>query len=299
MFRDDVDRRFFLETLGEAVERFDWILPAYVLMSNHFHLVLRLTVETLSKGMQWLNGQYARAFNRRHRRVGHLVQDRPFCVLVDEDSYFLTVLRYVVLNPVRACMVRKPEGYPWSSHRAVLGEAPQPDWLAIDDVLVHFGDTREAARPRYRQFVNEAIGSEQRPWDDIIGQMYLGSEGWVDEVRTRIALKPRSDDHPRLQREIRPISMADVVTAVARTLLAEPDVVRRGHGGVPRMVAAWIGCHEALLTNRQIAAGLRLRSATRVSQLVQECDRALHSNPQLQDVVDRSIATLCRKNCKL
>jgi hypothetical protein len=161
---------------------------------------------------------------------------------------------------------------------------------------VHFGDTREIARPHYRQFVNEAISSEQRPWDKLIGQMFLGSEEWIDGVRTRVALKPRSDDHPRLQREVRLMSMADVVTAVAQTLSADPDVVRRGRGGVPRMVAAWVGCHEAFLTNRQIAAGLRLRSAARVSQLVQECDRALSSNARVQQLVDRSVATLRRKN---
>ena len=296
IFHDDADRRFFLDTLGEAVERFDWILTAYVLMTNHFHLVLQLTAETLSKGMQWLNGKYARAFNRRHRRVGHLLQDRPWCVLVDEDTYFLTAVRYVALNPVRACIVGKPEDYVWSSHRAVLGESTEPDWLAIDDVLVHFGDTREIARPRYRQFVNEAIGSEERLWDNVTGQMYLGSEDWIDKVRARIALKPRSDDHPRLQREIRLISMTDVVTAVAQTLSADPDIVRRGRGGVPRMVAAWVGCHEALLPNREIAAGLRLRSAARVSQLVKQCDRALSSNTGVQELVDRSVSTLRRKN---
>ena len=127
IFRDDDDREFFLELLGSCVKRFDWILTAYVLMSNHFHLVTQLTSESLSRGMQWLNGKYAQAFNRRHRRVGHLLQGRPDMRLIEKETYFLKVLRYVVLNPVRADMVARPEHYIWSSHRAVLGYAPAPE----------------------------------------------------------------------------------------------------------------------------------------------------------------------------
>jgi REP element-mobilizing transposase RayT len=106
VFRDDRDRQFLLELLGDCVNRFAWILPAYVLMSNHFHLVNELTSETLSRGMQWLNGTYSQAFNRRHERVGHLFQGRFKAFLIEKEAYFLEVLRYVVLNPVRAGMVR-------------------------------------------------------------------------------------------------------------------------------------------------------------------------------------------------
>ena len=296
IFRDATDCRVFLDLLGEGVERFDWILLAYVLMSNHFHLFLRLTAETLSRGMKWLNGKYACRFNRRHSRVGHLIQGRPHCILVEEQAYFLEVLRYVVLNPVRAHMLQRPEDYEWSSHRAVLGEAPEPDWLAIDDVLVHFGRDRESARPRYRHFVDDGINMRRSPFEQIKGEMYLGSEAWIDDIREKIALKPRSDEHPRLQREVEQLAMADVITAVAQTWSTVPAIVRGSRGGVPRMVAAWVGCHEALLTNREIAAALRLRSSARVTQLVRECDQALSSSAQLRDAVDRSVATLRRKN---
>jgi REP element-mobilizing transposase RayT len=299
IFRDDIDRRFFLELLGEAVERFDWILPAYVLMSNHFHLLLRLTARTLSRGMKWLNSQYAGAFNRRHRRVGHLFQGRFHGVLVDEQAYFLEVARYIVLNPVRACIVRRPEQYEWSSHLALLGEAPLPDWLAAADVLVQFATPIDLARQRYRAFVNEAIGSNQRPWDDVVGQIYLGRKEWIDEVREQIALRPRSDDHPRLQREFREVAMADVVGAVARTWAIDPEIVRRGRGGVHRMAAAWIGCHEALLTQREIAAGLRLRSESRVSRLVRFCDRQLGEDEGLRNRIDESISTLRGKKAQV
>ena len=296
IFRDDFDRRFFLETLGEAVERFDWILPAYVLMSNHVHLALRLTAATLSKGMRWLNSTYARAFNRRHHRVGHLFQGRFHGVIIDEQTYYLEVLRYIVLNPVRARIVQKPEQFRWSSHLAAIGAVTPPGWLAVEDVLAHFANTRELAQKRYRTFIHDAIGSERRPWDDLIGQIYLGRKEWMDKIKEEIAVRPRSDDHPRMQREFRQLAMTDVVSAVAQTWSVDAARIRRGRGGVARLAAAWVASREAFLTNREIAAGLRLQSAGRVTQMLQECDRLLDRSPALRAAVDRSISTLRRKN---
>jgi REP-associated tyrosine transposase len=294
--RDDADRLRFIDLLGKAVDRSGWILYAYALMSNHFDLLLRLTAPKLSTGMQWLNGEYARAFNRRHRRVGRLFRAGFHGVLVDEHTYFLDVLRDVALNPVQASIARKPEDYVWSSHRAIVGNAPAPKWLAVNDVLAHFGGKQAAARERYRSFVNEAIGSERRPWDDVIGQIYLGSDAWLDDVRERIARKLRSDDHPRVQREIVRHTMSDIVAAVAASWSSGENVIRSGRGGVPRLVAAWLGCYEAFLTNREIASGLRLRSAARVTQMIRQCDQAIDASSALRAAIDRAVATLRRKN---
>jgi putative transposase len=173
---------------------------AYVLMGNHFHLLIQLTRETLSKGMHWLNGSYGQAFNRRHRCVGHLFQGRPHAPLVDGETYLLEVLRYVVLNPVRAGFVKRPQDYVWSSYRAAVGLATPQKWLAVDDVLVNFGTDPRLARAAYQEFVEDAVGLHTNPWKNLVGQIYLGSEAWLDEIGVRIKLKPRSDDHPRAQR---------------------------------------------------------------------------------------------------
>src|SRR4051812_40302741 len=99
IYYDDQDRVLFLELLAETVKRFDWILSAYVLMSNHFHLMLQLTAATLSRGMHWLNGRYVQRFNARHERVGHLYQGRYKSILVERETHGLELSRYVVLNP--------------------------------------------------------------------------------------------------------------------------------------------------------------------------------------------------------
>lgn len=291
IFLDDVDRRRFLELLGACVQRFGWILTAYALMSNHFHLVVQLTAENLSRGMQWLNGTYPQLFNRRHERVGHLFQGRPCIRLVEKETYSLEVLRYVVLNPVRAGIVGRPEDFEWSSHRAMLGLVTAPSWLATDDVLIHFGSERSLARAAYREFVDAAIGSKDTPWKDLVGQIYLGSEDWMERVRNRVDLRPRADEHPRLQRLAGAPTMADVVARVGEMFSIDRSRIVGSRNGMPRMLAAWIAWHEGRLTNAEIAAGLRIRSSGHVTRLVAQCERALTGNAQLRHFVDSSLST--------
>jgi len=123
IFKDDGDRELFLRTLALVTERFHWICHAYCLLNNHYHLVIETPDGNLSKGMRQLNGVYTQAFNKRHRRVGHIFQGRFKGILVQKDSHFLEVCRYVVLNPVRAKTVGQPHQWKWSSYRATIGNA--------------------------------------------------------------------------------------------------------------------------------------------------------------------------------
>jgi REP element-mobilizing transposase RayT len=214
IFRDDADRRRFLTVLSEAVDRFGWIVSAYVLMSNHFHLLFELTLPTLSRGMQWLNSKYAQAFNKRYGRVGHLIQSRPDARLIQKETYFLNVLRYVVLNPVRANMVVKPDEYEWSSYRATAGLVDGPEWLSADEILKNFGEYRDVARQRYQRYVMDGIGGSA-PWADLVGGIYLGTEEWVDRMREKVESRPRDCQHPRVQRCVDRWTMIDVLSSVA------------------------------------------------------------------------------------
>ena len=299
-FYNDADRVRFLDLLGEAVERFKWIVTAYALMLNHFHLLLELcATETLSRGMQWLDGKYVGWFNRQHDRVGHLYQGRFKSILIDQETYALEVSRYVVLNPVRASLVARPDDCIWTSYPATAGQIDAPEWLAVDDVLSRFAGNRRIARALYRQFVAEGIASTRCPWDDIVGEMYLGPADWLERVRDRVECRLRPKDHVRAQRELLRPTMSEIVSVVANVMRVAEKTIRCGRGGFPRMVAAWIGCYEGILTNGKIGATLRLRSDSRVTELIAHCEAELRTNARLRQCIDRCLTTLRRKNRKL
>ena len=158
IYLDDEDRIGFLSLLGEVCHRFNWTIPAYCLMTNHYHLLVETPEGNLSRGMRQLNGVYTQRFNRRHGRVGHVFQGRYKAILVQRDNYLLELARYVVLNPVRADMVQDAADWPWSSYRSVVGQANAPDWLDRDRLLAQFGQQRNQAMQAYVRFVRDGGG---------------------------------------------------------------------------------------------------------------------------------------------
>jgi REP element-mobilizing transposase RayT len=275
-----------------AAKRFGWSISAWVLMTNHFHLVIQTREPNLSRGMHWLNGTYAGWFNHVHHRSGHLFQGRFHAFLVEKESYFTEVLRYAVLNPVRAKIVSRPEAYRWSSHRALAGLEKAPDWFDLDAALAPFGGSLDSGRADYRSFVDAKVVCTDRLWDRVTNAIYLGTESWAKSMRARVESKPQSTDFPLPQRAVGRPRMVAVVDAVARTANVSADLVRSIRGRELRRLAAWLGWHEGLLTLRSIAAGLRLRSEGYVSNLIRRCDQELCGNLVLVFQHDVAVAAL-------
>jgi REP element-mobilizing transposase RayT len=199
IFRNDVDRKTFLVVLGKIVERYNWLCHAYCLMGNHYHLMIETPDGNLSQGMRQLNGVYTQTFNRRHRRVGHLLQGRFKAILVEKDSYLQELCRYIVLNPVRAKMVKHPKLYAWSSDRALAGLVKPPDFLTREWLLSQFGRERRTAETRYRAFVAQGTG-QPSPWDKLTGQVLLGSETFVKRAARQLKAAETLSEIPRRQR---------------------------------------------------------------------------------------------------
>ncbi len=201
IFLNDEDRNAYLSTLAWVVERFGWLCHAYCLMDNHLHLLIETPDANLSRGMRQLNGVYTQGFNRRHRKVGHLFQGRFKAILVERDSYLLELARYVVLNPVRAKMVKTPEPYAWSSYRPTLGIDPIPAGLNIAWLLDQFAKTKPVARKRYSAFVRAGIG-EQFPWQELKGQVLLGSDAFVEKMIPQLKASEAMTEIPKRQRRV-------------------------------------------------------------------------------------------------
>ncbi|MEP1445732.1 MAG: transposase [Paraglaciecola sp.] len=180
IYKVEQDFDLCLEILGEVCERHNWVIHAYCLMTNHYHLLVETPDSNLSTGMRQLNGVYTQKFNRKHKRVGHLFQGRYKAILVDKDSYLLELSRYIVLNPVRAKgMVGHPSEWSWSSYHATTHHAPSPNWLATDFLLAQFSSKRDIAISQYKEFVMRGIG--QDVWVNLNSQIFLGSDDFVEQ----------------------------------------------------------------------------------------------------------------------
>jgi REP element-mobilizing transposase RayT len=195
IFLTDQDRQAFIEVLRRACERFQWRLWAYCLMDNHYHLLVETLQPTLSRGMREVNGVYTQAFNRRHQRVGHVLQGRYKAILVDKHSYLLELSRYVVLNPVRARLCEAAGDWPWSSYLAVMGKAAAPDALAVAETLALFAEDRGVARRAFARFVADGTDAAL---PEARQQLFLGDEDFVEQVAARA--KASSREVPRTQR---------------------------------------------------------------------------------------------------
>ncbi len=199
IYLSDDDRTAWLETLAQVCERFNWVCHAYCQMTNHYHLVVETPDANLSKGMRQLNGVYTQFFNRNHQRVGHVFQGRFKAILVERDNYLLELARYVVLNPLRARMVRQLDNWPWSSYLATCAKVAKPEWLQCDFILSQFSAQRARAIAKYVAFVHEGKGLPS-VWDQLQGQVYLGSDAFVAKMQAIVDKQPTLTEVPRAQR---------------------------------------------------------------------------------------------------
>ncbi len=224
IFDDDQDRTAFLNVLAEVISRFRWRCHAYCLMGNHYHLMIETPQGNLTKGMRQLNGVFTQWSNRRHKRSGHLFQGRYKAILVNRESYFLELARYVVLNPVRAAMVKHPRLWTWSSYGATTGTVATPAWLTTDDLLAEFGKRQAGARRKYQEFIAEGMGKESI-WKDLNGQIYLGDDDFMEQMRGKLGEREEDVNIPSIQQR----GPAPKLSAVRRQYKNRDDAIRAAY----------------------------------------------------------------------
>mgnify|MGYP001570858843 FL=1 len=236
IFLDDEDRRLFLELLGKEIAQQGWRCYAYCLMSNHYHVLIETPEGNLVSGMRRLNGVYTQAFNRRHARVGHVFQGRYKAIVVDKDSYGLELCRYIVLNPVRAKMVKRPQDWRWSSYRASAGLSSAPDWLDVHWLLRQLGVGIDRAREAYRRFVSEGVG-QASPWEHLRGQIWLGREDFLRRMEKLTRGKSVSNV-PKTQLRPTRLTATEILGEIKRAYrIEEKRLLGREH---QRAFKAWV-----------------------------------------------------------
>jgi putative transposase len=195
IFFDDTDRYMFLDILGGMSDRFGAEILAYVLMPNHYHLLMRTRQANLSKSMQWFGVTYTNRINTRHSRIGHLFQGRFKSMLVEDEAYLMQLSCYIHRNPLRAGLAKRLADYRWSSYLVYAYGQKAPDWLSTDLILSLFNteDKRRAYREKVRSYSDE----EKRLWENFRHDLFLGSVRFVDEMRKRYLVQEPHKEMPQ------------------------------------------------------------------------------------------------------
>ena len=294
IFLDDHDNRIFLDTLDEACRRTGWLVHAFVLMGNHYHLLIETPEPNLVDGMRWLQGTYTKRFNIRHKTGGHLFQGRYKALLIDpSEDYFRTVCTYIHLNPVRVKGYdfenKNLEAYEWSSYPLYVRPSRRPDWLEVNRVLGNFGlpDTR-AGITHYRQLIQKRvldISESDTPWNadekwsKIRRGWYFGGEEFRDKMiqaLDEVMEGKRRDSFTGTQVRKHDQLEAQRLLHEGMDLLGLPsDALASLRKSDPRkMVIAWLIRRNTTVRNEWISEQLHMGRASKLSSFTKQVEEA-------------------------
>jgi putative transposase len=257
IFRTRKDREDFIDRVAEMCRAGRWAVYAWALMPNHFHLLVRTGREPLARSMRRLMTGYAINFNLRHKRRGHLFQNRYKSIVCQEDLYLLELTRYIHLNPLRAGLVPdlEPLGrYPWCGHSALTGQVER-DWQDTGTILAYFAErSREAVR-RYKAFVAEGVDQGRRP--ELVGGGLIRSLGGWSQVLSlrRKGLRMAADD--------RVLGDGDFVEQIwSESAEREKETLRRKGPGLDLETLAREIAAEQGITETELRSGSRMRKVS-------------------------------------
>jgi REP element-mobilizing transposase RayT len=252
IFFTKTDYRKFKEYLADAQIKYGFVIHCYVLMTNHYHILIETSDKNLSKIMHYLNSSYTTYVNIKRKRSGHLFQGRYKAILVDRDSYLLELSRYMHLNPVRAKMVERPEEYPYSSYDAYI--SGNDELVSVAPVLSTFSKDTVAARGKYRAFVESALSEGmESPLKSVYGGMILGSSTFIKNTLKQIEdelLYKEETSHRRAL--LTSHGFVDIIPIVCERHGVTPDELLSTERNDLRKMCIYLMKRYAAVTNRQI-----------------------------------------------
>ena len=305
IFTHPSEYRHFLQLLQEMTERFRLQLHAYVLMSNHFHLVLSTPEANLSAAMQWLKTSYGMWFNRRHERTGPLFEGRYKAHLFESQTHAWPITRYVHLNPVRikklgldkaqrkrekAGLIKVPpelvkrrrqvlRDYPWSSYGAYLGYRQQPQWLTVTEVL---GRSDKEQRRAYQHYVEQLLGASAwiSPFRDAAGGLLVGTPEWIKRIRQRLQGDEQEQPEYRLLRR-RPDW--ETIRRAVETIRGEKwEAFAERHGDSGRDLALYVLRQYGGVTLKQASTCVGIENYSAAAQALRRFRKRLQADRTLR-----------------
>lgn len=214
--RNDADRNTFVELLAELAERFNLEIYAYVLMTNHYHLLLTTNQANLSKAMQWFGTSYTRRFNLNNDTGGHLFQGRFKSILVENGAYLLRLSCHIHRNPLRAKLIDRLADYKWSSYPYYAYKRKRPKWLATDFILDQFAakDRNRAYRLKVQRYSEE----KDSIWEDVKHGLIYGGQEFVEEIKKRFLGDRKDPELPQHNRLLQDIDPAKILKTASKRL---------------------------------------------------------------------------------
>lgn len=255
IYLNDVDRNLFLDTISEMSERFEVDIFAYVLMPNHYHLLVKTLRANLKKAMQWFGTTYTRRFNNRNLKKGHLFQGRYKSILVQNDAYAVRLSCYIHRNPLRAGIVSRLIDYKWSSYPVYAYGRKSPSWLSTKLILSYFKGIDK--HKQYREKVQKYAREEKRLLEDVRHGMILGTEKFLKRVRKQFLPDIPNHDLPQQKKLARDIDIDDVLKKSAEILQVDLDKfiqAKRLHGidKHKRDLIVYFLWNRGIMTNEQL-----------------------------------------------
>jgi REP element-mobilizing transposase RayT len=286
IFCDVSDRERFLEILRRTKERYGFLLHAYALMDNHYHLLMETPRANLSQIMQNINTSYTVYVNRKYQRSGHLLQGRFKGIIVDKDRYLVALSRYIHLNPVRIKLVKTPIEYPWTSYKAFMDQKAGESLVDTGETLSYFSKRRDRAIRGYREFVQGDGGREENPFTKMEGGILLGGGAFKAKVLRRIERMRVDEEIPQAKRLQKRVSIDAVIKACQLFYGKQRKaLVERAKGNEGRQVTIYLAKKLSGEKGKEIGHRFGIKGPA-VSEVIKKIEGRLDKEKKLRERIE-------------
>ena len=277
IFINDYDCKKFLEYLAAAKEKYKFYLYAWCLMGNHYHLLIETLRPNLSKIMQYINTSYSIYYNVKRKKSGHLFQGRYKSILIDQDSYFLELTRYIHLNPVRAKMVDKPDRYRWSSLKGHLNK--KGDGYIDKDQIKRYLNMNPG---QYSQFILSGIGKDNDPFKNVYAGFLLGSVKFIKEKLRDLGKQTETKEFAHKKKFKEYIEKEGIINTVAKRYGKSPQELCRmkNRPMTSKQITIYLLKRFTSLNNKEIGDIFKMKYHA-ISKAALNIERLIKENPEV------------------